>query len=167
MIYLASTQFALMPILGEARGRAMVVASKAMNPDDNRDMRSNLPPIVIGNITFEDWESKILSEKEQVMEDANWYAKIFGHFDVMAQGDKKMQETLTKAWLSGQQNETPASALANVIYIHEQFKRGVPFDEVWTGEGKPLAIFYVDDSAIEFNGDWEDALWKIQHRKLP
>ena len=96
---------------------------------------SNLPPIVIGNITFEDWESKILSEKEQVMEDANWYAKIFGHFDVMAQGDKKMQETLTKAWLSGQQNETPASALANVIYIHEQFKRGVPFDEV---KGKGL-----------------------------
>ena len=91
---------------------------------------SNLPPITIGKITFEDWESKILSDRGQIMEDANWYAKIWDHFDVMAKGDKKIRETLTKAWLSGQQNETPSSALANVIYIYEQFKRGISFDEV-------------------------------------
>ena len=99
---------------------------------------SNLPPITIGKITFEDWESKILSDRGQIMEDANWYAKIWDHFDVMAKGDKKIRETLTKAWLSGQQNETPSSALANVIYIYEQFKRGIPFDEV-KGKGLPTA----------------------------
>jgi len=100
---------------------------------------SDLPPITIGNMTFEDWENKILSDREQIMEDANWYAKIFDSFNVMTKGDKEMNETLAKAWLAGQINMSPIRALNNVIYIHEQFNRGVPFDEV-KGKGLPAAV---------------------------
>ena len=97
---------------------------------------SDLPPIAIGDITYQDWEDKITLDDTQIMEAANWYKKIFSSFEVMAGDDKNLRNTLVKAWLSGQINETPSSALNNVIYIYEQFKRGVPFDEV-KGKGLP------------------------------
>ena len=97
---------------------------------------SNLPPIAIGNITYKDWEDKITLDETQIMEAANWYEKIFSSLEVMAGDDKNLRDTLVKAWLSGQINETPSSALTNVIYIYEQWKRGVPFDEV-KGKGLP------------------------------
>jgi hydroxymethylpyrimidine pyrophosphatase-like HAD family hydrolase len=31
---------------------------------------------------------------------------------------------------------------------------GVPYDDVWVGEGKPQANAYLDDKNVEFNGDW-------------
>lgn len=97
---------------------------------------SDLPPIAIGNITYKDWEEKITLDKNQILEAANWYKKIFSSFEVMAGDDKNLRDTLVKAWLSGQINETPSSALTNVIYIYEQWKRGVPFDDV-KGKGLP------------------------------
>jgi hypothetical protein len=97
---------------------------------------SNLPPIAIGNITYKDWEDKITLDENQILEAANWYKKIFSSLEVMAGDDKNLRDTLVKAWLSGQINETPSSALTNVIYIYEQWKRGVPFDEV-KGKGLP------------------------------
>ena len=97
---------------------------------------SNLPPIAIGNITYKDWEDKITLDETQIMEAANWYEKIFSSLEVMAGDDKNLRDTLVKAWLSGQINETPSSALNNVIYVYEQWKRGVPFDEV-KGKGLP------------------------------
>jgi hypothetical protein len=97
---------------------------------------SDLPPIAIGNITYKDWEDKITLDKNQILEAANWYKKIFSSFEVMAGDDKNLRDTLVKAWLSGQINETPSSALTNVIYIYEQWKRGVPFEDV-KGKGLP------------------------------
>ena len=97
---------------------------------------SDLPPIAIGNITYKDWEEKITLDKNQILEAANWYKKIFSSFEVMAGDDKNLRDTLVKAWLSGQINETPSSALTNVIYIYEQWKRGVPFEDV-KGKGLP------------------------------
>ena len=99
---------------------------------------SNLPPIAIGNITYKDWEDKITLDDTQIMEAANWYEKIFSSLEVMAGDDKNLRDTLVKAWLSGQINETPSSALNNVIYVYEQFKRGVPFEDV-KGKGLPAA----------------------------
>ena len=40
-------------------------------------------------------------------------------------------------------------------------ERGVPYDEIWTGEGKPIAPFYVDDRAIEFRDNWEEIADRI------
>jgi len=34
-------------------------------------------------------------------------------------------------------------------------KYGIPFDEVWSGEGKPLAQLYIDDRAVRFTA-WHD-----------
>ena len=99
---------------------------------------SNLPPIAIGNITYKDWTDKIILDENQIMEAANWYEKIFSSFEVMAGNDTKLRDTLVKAWLSGQINETPSSALNNVIYVYEQFKRGVPFEDA-KGKGLPAA----------------------------
>ncbi len=99
---------------------------------------SNLPPIAIGNITYKDWTDKITLDENKIMEAANWYEKIFSSFEVMAGDDTKLRDTLVKAWLSGQINETPSSALNNVIYVYEQFKRGVPFEDV-KGKGLPAA----------------------------
>lgn len=31
-------------------------------------------------------------------------------------------------------------------------KYDIPFDKIWTGEGKPYCRYYVDDSAIEYVG---------------
>ena len=96
---------------------------------------SNLPPIAIGNINYEDWIAKITLSDEEIMNQKNWYKKVYDSFNVMTNGDKRMNGILGKAWLSGQINESPTNALANVIYIYEQFKRGVDFDDV---KGKGL-----------------------------
>ena len=100
---------------------------------------SNLPSIAIGDITFQDWEDKIIGNQETILEDANWYAKVFDSFDIMTNGDKKRNEILAEAWLAGQINLSPVNSLANVIYIHEQWKRGVPFEDV-RGKGLPVAV---------------------------
>ena len=96
---------------------------------------SNLPPIAIGNINYEDWIAKITLSDEEIMNQKNWYKKVYDSFNVMTNGDKRMNGILGKAWLSGQINESPTNALANVIYIYEQYKRGVDFDDV---KGKGL-----------------------------
>lgn len=37
----------------------------------------------------------------------------------------------------------------------------IPYDEIWTGRGKPPADIYVDDRAVEFRGDWFSTVDKI------
>ena len=36
--------------------------------------------------------------------------------------------------------------------------KGVPYDEVWCGRGKPIADWYVDDKAIFYRGNWEEVM---------
>ena len=40
-------------------------------------------------------------------------------------------------------------------------ERGVPYDDIWTGVGKPIAPFYIDDRAIEFKQDWPEIMERI------
>jgi hypothetical protein len=32
---------------------------------------------------------------------------------------------------------------------------GIPYDEIFQGQGKPAAVAYVDDKAIRFDDNWE------------
>ena len=100
----------------------------------------NLPDFVVGNITFDDWiarTEKLLSP-EEIMAEKDWYDDVFKEFDKVAGDDPDMLRKLGEAWLSAQQNETPSTTLTNVLHIFEQFKRGVPFEEV-QGKGLPSA----------------------------
>ncbi|HEC60742.1 hypothetical protein LCGC14_0460970 [marine sediment metagenome] len=40
----------------------------------------------------------------------------------------------------------------------------IPFDGIWTGPGKPLAEFYVDDRGVLYAGDWEKTMREILAR---
>ena len=40
----------------------------------------------------------------------------------------------------------------------------IPFDGIWSGPGKPLAEFYVDDRAVFYAGDWEETMKEILAR---
>ena len=100
----------------------------------------NLPDFVVGKITFDDWiarTEKLLSP-EEIMAEKDWYDDVFKEFDKVAGDDPDMLRKLGEAWLSAQQNETPSTTLTNVLHIFEQFKRGVPFEEV-QGKGLPSA----------------------------
>ncbi len=99
---------------------------------------TSLPDIAIGDITFDDWRERVENNmsKEETMKAANWYKKIYGEFDRVGAKDEKERNMLVNAWLSAQINESPTNALSNVLYIYEQYKQGVPFDEV-KGKGLP------------------------------
>tara|TARA_R100000231_G_scaffold28871_3_gene25655 strand:+ start:6889 stop:9546 length:2658 start_codon:yes stop_codon:yes gene_type:complete len=101
---------------------------------------SNLPDFVVGKITFDDWikrTEKLLS-KEEIMTEKDWYDDVFKEFDKLEGEDQSTLRKIGEAWLSAQQNETPATAMTNVLHIFEQFKRGVPRSEV-KGKGLPTA----------------------------
>ena len=100
----------------------------------------NLPDFVVGKITFDDWIARTekLLTKEEIMTEKDWYDDVFKEFDKVAGDEPDMLRKLGEAWLSAQQNETPSTALTNVLSIFEQFKRGVPFEEV-KGKGLPEA----------------------------
>lgn len=100
----------------------------------------NLPDFVVGKITFDDWISRTekLLSPEEIMAEKDWYDDVFKEFDKVAGDDPDMLRKLGEAWLSAQQNETPSTTLTNVLHIFEQFKRGVPFEEV-QGKGLPSA----------------------------
>jgi hypothetical protein len=107
---------------------------KSTNPE--------LPDFVVGNITPEDWvartEALFKNNAQAINKASQWYTTVFSEFDKLAKGNEDELRKLGEAWLSAQQNETPANALSNVIHIFEQFKSGVPFEEV-TGKGLPAA----------------------------
>lgn len=99
-----------------------------------------LPDFVVGKITFDDWikRTEKLLTKEEIMTEKDWYDDVFKEFDKLAGEDQTTLRKIGEAWLSAQQNETPATAMTNVLFIFEQFKRGVPRSEV-KGKGLPSA----------------------------
>lgn len=103
-----------------------------LEPPENSD----LPPIAIGKINYKDWTDKIVLSDDEIFNQKDWYKKVYESFDVVAGGDKDLRDKIARAWLSGQINESPTNALTNVLYIYEQYKRGVPFDDV-KGKGLP------------------------------
>jgi hypothetical protein len=63
--------------------------------------------------------------------------------------------------LPGTESE-PAGHVGRRVELVEDWLRrqGVPFDEVWSGHGKPCAVAYVDDRAVPFipQQGWPGAL---------
>lgn len=45
-------------------------------------------------------------------------------------------------------------------------KHGIPFDEIYVGHGKPVAYLYIDDRAVQFNGDWRATLRDVDSFQL-
>ena len=41
-------------------------------------------------------------------------------------------------------------------------KNEIPFDKIYTDDGKPLCKFFIDDNALRFEGDWEKILIDIK-----
>lgn len=101
---------------------------------------SDLPDFVVGDITPEDWVSRTerLMSPEDIEKSAKWYDQVFGDFLDKVDGDREKAGRLMGAWLAAQQNESPANAMTNVLYMWEQMGRGVPLNEV-KGKGLPSA----------------------------
>jgi hypothetical protein len=107
---------------------------------------TDLPDIVVGNITPDDWQTRIEKSMstEEIQKAANWYKVVFGEFQKQANGDPKEIARLTDAWFSGQQNSSPGQTLNDVLFVFEQIKRGVPKEEL-RGKGLPSANRIVID----------------------
>lgn len=43
-------------------------------------------------------------------------------------------------------------------------ENGIPFDGIFSGSGKPLSEFYVDDRAVTYAGNWEETMKEIISR---
>ena len=101
---------------------------------------SGLPDLVIGAVTPEDWRVRIEAAMtpDEIQAASKWYDTVYDEFDRVTGGNKEESKKLAKAWLAAQQKETPANALASVVYMYEQIQRGVPIDQI-KGEGLPQA----------------------------
>jgi hypothetical protein len=40
-------------------------------------------------------------------------------------------------------------------------KHEIPYDKIWTF-GKPMADIFIDDRAVAFRGDWQDAVQQVE-----
>lgn len=107
---------------------------------------SNLPDVVIGQVTPEDWRLRIekAMSPAEINEAATWYKKVFGEFRKQAGGDPEEMAKLTDAWFAGQQNSSPSQTLNDVLFVYEQVKRGVPKQDL-VGKGLPSANKIVFD----------------------
>ena len=105
-----------------------------------KSKNQDLPDIVVGEIKFDDWKNRVEStmDKDEILNSSRWYDDVFVEFDKQSGGDPKEMRKLGEAWLSAQQNETPSSALSNVLSIYEQYKRNVPIENI-KGKGLPSA----------------------------
>lgn len=41
----------------------------------------------------------------------------------------------------------------------------LPYDEILYDYDKPIAMYYIDDQAIQFKGDWNDVLKEIENKE--
>ena len=114
------------------------------SPKNKRTVITNsdksFPDIVVGDITFDDWKNRVefLMDKDEILKSSKWYDEVFTEFEKASGGNETEMKKLGEAWLSAQQNETPSSALTNVLSIFEQYKQGVSIDNI-KGKGLPSA----------------------------
>lgn len=101
---------------------------------------SNLPPVVVGKVTPQDWVARIdaTMDDAEVNKAANWYKDVFGQFKERAGGDPAEMAKLVDAWFAGQQQRSPEATLEVMLDIYEQIQRGVPKEEL-VGRGLPSA----------------------------
>jgi len=62
---------------------------------------------------------------------------------------------INEALHSGYTTEQMRQYVAAALYIHH-----IPYDEIWTGRGKPLADYYIDDRGITFT-TWENVFKQL------
>ncbi len=124
----------------EEKGAAYPGAPKNPRTVISAPEGSDLPDFVVGDVTPEDWRLRIESTMtpDEIAAASKWYDTVYDEFDSVTGGDQEKSKLLAKAWLAAQQNESPANALANVIYMYEQLSRGVPVDQI-KGKGLPQA----------------------------
>lgn len=101
---------------------------------------TNLPEMVIGRLTTDDWFKRVehVLTRKEIMDMAQWYDKVHGEFMRKTKNNAAEAEKLMGAWLVSQQNASPADAMHSVLYQYEQLNRGVPIDKV-KGKGLPSA----------------------------
>ena len=107
---------------------------------------SDLPDVVIGRITPDDWRQRIekAMSPDEINEAATWYKKVFAEFRKQSGGDPEEMAKLTDAWFAGQQNSSPGQTLNDVLFVYEQIKRGVKKEDL-QGKGLPSANKIVFD----------------------
>jgi len=107
---------------------------------------SDLPDVVVGQVTPDDWRQRIekTMSPDEINEAATWYKKVFGEFRKQAGGDPEEMAKLTDAWFAGQQNSSPSQTLNDVLFVYEQVKRGVAKEDL-VGKGLPSANKIVFD----------------------
>ena len=101
---------------------------------------SNLPDFVVGDLQPEDWvaRTEALMAPADIKKAAVWYDNVYGEFLQRTGNDRETSSRLMGAWMAAQQNESPANAMTNVLYMWEQLQRGVPVDQI-KGKGLPTA----------------------------
>ena len=101
---------------------------------------SGLPDFALGKITPDDWvvRTEQLMTPQEIQASAKWYDEVYGGFLAKTGGDQEQSSKLMGAWLAAQQNESPANAMTNVLFMQEQLNRGVPLNQI-QGKGLPSA----------------------------
>lgn len=60
-------------------------------------------------------------------------------------------------------NDKPLPWLVNNVE-NVLIENGIPFDHIFSGSGKPLSEFYVDDRGVTYTGNWEETMKEIISR---
>lgn len=59
--------------------------------------------------------------------------------------------------IKGEKQSNQVSDMREYMEKHE-----IPFDEIYQGNGKPIAKLYIDDNAYRFEGDWDKSLPEVE-----
>jgi len=97
----------------------------------------DLPDIVIGDITPQDWiaRTETLLDSVGIRDAGTWYKTVYEEFDRVTNGNREQMLKLGRAFLAAQQNTSPGGALEHVLFIQEQLNRGVEPEDI---QGKGL-----------------------------
>ena len=93
---------------------------------------SGKPDVVVGDITQNDWieRTESMLSPEEITAAARWYEEVFPQFERAAGGDPEEIKKLVAAWLSANQNQSPETALKQVLRVREHILRGVPAEDL-------------------------------------
>jgi hypothetical protein len=78
---------------------------------------SNLPPVAVGDITADDWVTKIetMLDQDEISRYAGWYNDTLDIFREIYPGNEGMARNAMVAWLAGQVQQSPDGAALDVL----------------------------------------------------